>query len=374
LFDVIGLARADAMDRRAGKLALDDQRRMARCAAGRDKYANTLLTGTPDESAKFTALQFETAVQVKLGVPVTAIANLVGNPITNHANCSPTWVDKFGNNLKKVTGVKNDGTRELHDTLVDTMSSTLGAAKIPHKGGVNGRPSSCANVFSDLLSWNQAAGDKDQRRLQGIIPDLIVNGTTVRPAGEKGKGRLHGTITLVDNKTLCNLKDYEGQNPSGATNKREQKVHTDYISAAKELDKKFHGAQGGQAGPVEQRLCQYGKAGKVHATVFGTFGDASQGVNDLCDLAADALAHEHLQFYDGIPGQVKAMYAHQTRRRWGHTAMRGWAKLIIDRRCLAGGGHSAWSAPPRAVDEDPDEAGALLDFHFTNPSAGSGRV
>ena len=54
--------------------------------------------------------------------------------------------------------------------------------------------------------------------------------------------------------------------------------------------------------------------------------------------------------------------------------MRGWAKLVIDRRCLAGGGHSAWSAPPRAVDEDPDEAGALLDFHFTNPSAGSGRV
>ena len=118
----------------------------------------------------------------------------------------------------------------------------------------------------------------------------------VRPAGKKGKGRLHGTITLVDNKTLCNLKDYEGQNPSGATNKREQKVHTDYISAAKELDKKFHGAQGGQAGPVEQRLCQYGKAGKVHATVFGTFGGASQGVNDLCDLTrtrAPAVLRRH---------------------------------------------------------------------------------
>jgi hypothetical protein len=78
---------------------------------------------------------------------LTAIANLVGNPITNHANCSPTWVDKFGNNLKKVTGVKNEGTRELHDTLVNTMPSTLGAAKIPHKSGVDGRPSSCANVF-----------------------------------------------------------------------------------------------------------------------------------------------------------------------------------------------------------------------------------
>jgi hypothetical protein len=48
-------------------------------------------------------------------------------------------------------------------------------------------------------------------------------------------------------------------------------VHTDYISAAKEVGKKFHGAQGGQAGPVEKPLCQYGKAGKFHATVLGTF-------------------------------------------------------------------------------------------------------
>jgi hypothetical protein len=63
---------------------------------------------------------------------------------------------------------------------------------------------------------------------------------------------------------------------------------------------------------------------------------------------------------------IPAMYAHQTRRRWGHTAMRGWAKLAIDRRCLAGGEPSAWSAPPKTVDEDPDEAGALLDLHFTN--------
>jgi hypothetical protein len=108
-------------------------------------------------------------------------------------------VGKFGSNLKKVTGVKNDGTRELHGTLVDTMSSALGAAKIPHKGRVNGKPSSCADVVSDLLSWDQLVDHKDQRRLQGIIPDLIVNGTAVRPAGKKGKGRLHGTITLVDN-------------------------------------------------------------------------------------------------------------------------------------------------------------------------------
>jgi hypothetical protein len=69
-------------------------------------------------------------------------------------------------------------------------------------------------------------------------------------------------------------------------------------------------------------------------------------------------------------GQVKAMNAHQARRRWGHMPLCGWAKLAIDRRCLAGGGHSALSAPPRAVDGDPDEADALLEIHFMNPSAG----
>jgi hypothetical protein len=47
------------------------------------------------------------------------------------------------------------------------------------------------------------------------------------------------------------------------------------------------------------------------------------------------------------------------------------AQLFVDTLCRGG---KPWSAPPRAVDEDPDEAGALLDFHFTNPSAGSGRV
>jgi hypothetical protein len=109
-----------------------------------------------------------------------------------------------------VTGVKNDGTRELHGTLAGTILLALEATKIPHKGGVNERLSPCADAISSLLSWVQPADDKDHRRLQGIIPGLIVNGTAERPAGKKGKGRLHGTITLVDNKVLCSFKDYEG--------------------------------------------------------------------------------------------------------------------------------------------------------------------
>jgi hypothetical protein len=78
-----------------------------------------------------------------------------------------------------------------------------------------------------------------------------------------------------------------------------------------------------QAGPVKQNLCQYGNAGGIHAGVLGTSRGASQGAKGLCDLAAGTLAHGHLQFYDSITGQVKAMYAHQTRRRWSNTSLRG---------------------------------------------------
>ena len=368
VFDTISRALADAMDRRARLLAFDDQRRMARLASSKDKFANSLLAGTPVAQAKFTSLEFETAVQCKFGVPVRAIANLVGRSITNHANCSPTWVDPYGNNLKKVIGVKNDGVRALHDTIVDTMSTTLELAKIQHKGGVRGNPSSCSDVFSDLLSWDEMQV-AEQRRMQGIIPDLIVNGTSVRPAGETTSNPLHGVTTLLDNKTLCNLKDYEGPNPEQAANKREAKVNPGYVASSRGLDNRFHGTQDGEAGPVEKRLLQFGRRGKVHATVFGTFGDASQGVTDLCDLAADALAHEHLRFYDGTPSQAKAMNAFNIRRVWGHTAQRGWAKLILDRRCFAGGDPS-WSAPPTTTQEDPDESAALFDFHFANPGAG----
>ena len=370
VFDTLAQAHADAIDRRAKLLPRDDQRRMVRLAAGGSKFANSLLLGTPLSQVKFTSQEFETAAQIKLGVPVTALAPLVGNPITNNANSPPARVDRYGNNLKKVTGVKHDGVRALHDSLVDVMSTTLERARISHKGGVRGHPNSCSDIFSDLLSWAHLP-PTEQRRLQGIIPDMVVNGTSIRPTAKESKNRLHGAITLLDNKTLCNLKDYEGPNPEVAATKREQKVDRDYIAAAKQLDKRFHETPDGESGPVEQRLLQFGRAGKVHGTVFGTFGDVSPGVTDLCGLAGDALAHEHLQYFDGAIAQAKAMHSNQIRRVWAHTSMRGWAKLVLDRRCLAGGGHSSWTAPPTPVDEDPDETEALLDFHFTNPSARS---
>ena len=56
-------------------------------------------------------------------------------------------------NIKKVNGLKIDGAQELHDTLVGTMPSALGVAKVPHKGRVNGGPSTCADVVFDLISW-----------------------------------------------------------------------------------------------------------------------------------------------------------------------------------------------------------------------------
>jgi hypothetical protein len=51
----------------------------------------------------------------------------------------------------------------------------------------------------------------------------------------------------------------------------------------------------GKPVPLSSAFVNTAKPGNF-ATVLGTFGNSSQGVNNLCDFAADALAHEHLQF------------------------------------------------------------------------------
>ena len=61
-----------------------------------------------------------------------------------------------------------------------------------------------------------------------------------------------------------------------------------------------------------------------------------------------------------------------THHRWGNAALRIWARLSIDRCCLTGAGHSAWSAPQHTAYEDPDGAGAVTYFLSQEPQRGLG--
>jgi len=71
---------------------------------------------------------------------------------------------------------KNDGTRQNHDSFVNTLSSWLARARKSHMGGSNGKPRTCKGLFSRisyrLSQLEEARTPKGiPKVLQRIIPD-----------------------------------------------------------------------------------------------------------------------------------------------------------------------------------------------------------
>ena len=61
----------------------------------------------------------------------------------------------------------------------------------------------------------------------------------------------------------------------------------------------------------------------------------SSDVHAISNVVAEELALEHCTFYaDKTPEMVKGYFLNQIYRSWGLTAHRGWARLLLDRRCL----------------------------------------
>ena len=58
-------------------------------------------------------------------------------------------------------------------------------------------------------------------------------------------------------------------------------------------------------------------------------------VKELANAVAEELAVEHCSFYgDKTSKAVKGFFLNQLYRSWGHTAHRGWARLLLDHRSL----------------------------------------
>ena len=108
-------------------------------------------------------------------------------------------VDVFGNNAKSATGVTGDGHRTIHDNMVNAMSRTLKQSGIPHRGGTNGKPRNCKDVFSAHVG--SLPGGQGQV-LQKIIIGLIIDARDLATA-DAGHGKtLLGKRSLSDNKML----------------------------------------------------------------------------------------------------------------------------------------------------------------------------
>ena len=51
----------------------------------------------------------------------------------------------------------------------------------------------------------------------------------------------------------------------------------------------------------------------------------------ICGIIAHDLARTHVSYYNGDSKRTKGMYRQRTQKAWGHTAHRGWARLLLNR-------------------------------------------
>ena len=366
MFDTIRALEAKALLRRARRLMPNDPRKLAFEQSRVDKFSNTLFAGTPDSLTPLTTPEFRSAVQNKAGAPQSALAALVGFPIdSNPARTDRLTVDPSGYNLKKVTGAKHDGTRQNHNAFQDRISESLARAKIPHMGGKCGNPRTCKGLFSRIsYRLSQQTPTDTQRVLQRIIPDIVLNGRGL------SDGPLANKKSLADVKTLSPCNKYaedRTHKPNAVVNARQAKVNQDYHHRAKELDRGFGGDS---SDGFDAELNSHGNKGEVLGLVVGAYGEASDAVYLIAEAVAEELATEHCGFYsDKKQGVVAAFFLSQIYRSWGLVAHRGWARLMLDRRCLVevpnAPRHRAERAHP---DADYDEETAF-DNYF-NPEAG----
>ena len=103
--------------------------------------------------------------------------------------------------------------------------------------------------------------------------------------------------------------------------------------------------------------------------VMGAFAEMSGDVSRICDIIAHELAGTHVSYYNDDAKRTKGMYRKRVQKAWGHTAHRGWARLLLDRaRDLITHGPAQRGANGVAMPTDEDDEDG--HFLFNHPERG----
>ena len=87
--------------------------------------------------------------------------------------------------------------------------------------------------------------------------------------------------------------------------------------------------------------------------VVGAFAEMSEDVSRICDITA----HDHAK-------RAKSMYRQHIQKTWGHTAHRGWARLLLDRArdlIVHDPAHGGANGAAMLTDEDDQDGNFFLD-------------
>ena len=103
--------------------------------------------------------------------------------------------------------------------------------------------------------------------------------------------------------------------------------------------------------------------------MLGAFAEMSEDVSRICGIIAHDLARTHVSYYNDDAKRTKGMYRQRTKKAWGHTAHRGWARLLLNHaRDLITHGLAHRGANGAAMPKDEDDQDG--HFFFNHPERG----
>ena len=103
--------------------------------------------------------------------------------------------------------------------------------------------------------------------------------------------------------------------------------------------------------------------------LMGAFAEMSGDVSRICDIIAHDLARMHVSYYNDDAKRTKGMYRQRIQEAWGHTAHRGWARLLLNRArdlIIHGPAHRGANGLAMPTDEGDQDG----HFFYNHPERG----
>ena len=96
----------------------------------------------------------------------------------------------------------------------------------------------------------------------------------------------------------------------------------------------------------------------------------SEDVSRICGIIAHDLARTRVSYCNSDAKPTKGMYRQRVQKAWGHTAHRGWARLLLNREdeglIIHGPAHRGANGAAMPTDEDDQDG----HFFFNHPERG----
>jgi hypothetical protein len=100
-----------------------------------DSFSNSLFSGLPISSTRFTQTQWSKAVALHFGVPIPALKAHIGKPIQpGMRRGGPFIVDAHGHSLLTAPALRGGHIQHNHNGICSSISDGLREARCPHLG------------------------------------------------------------------------------------------------------------------------------------------------------------------------------------------------------------------------------------------------